>query len=252
MKKILKIHLLFICLILAFSSCENTDKSEKQKLVDAFEQYVNGLSPEEMRTFDMYKKGGNESVSGEPNDSSNIYYEFESGKFRLLEMPLGINMADLEDAKKGLEGRTIHMEKAIDFCDFEHDRRFTMRSDSINLLNKDSLERSVYFDYGNIETWFDDVRKKYPKTPPVGFRAYFAGYKNNLVVVNEQGKDEILNLKDKSTLVLRAMYLGEKNSKPTLLKIPWNPADSGSVKDILTFNLGGLCPPNCPDDPPIQ
>lgn len=243
MKKILKIQLLFLCLILAFFSCE---KSKKEKLVDAFEQYVNGLSLAELEKFDIFKKGNVESIDGDPlNDS--YYYEFESEYFNPVDWFSDVDLQALKIAEEELKGRPIYMNSAKDFCEFEHERRLVSRgiTDNVN----DTIEQSVYFDATYIKSWLADVKDKYPNTTPSGFRAYFAGYPN--YIINAKG-DTIIE-KNRSTIVLRAMYLKQQAGKPdSILKIPFILRDTGSGRDILTYDLGGLCPPNCHDDPEIE
>ncbi len=214
---------------------------DKQKLKEAFEQYVDGLSESEIKNFDIYKKVKSNIGSSRTDES---YYEIQGKSNEVVEILNKISETSLQNEEQELYGQPISMQNAIFWCGLEHRRRLQFRNEEGR-----ALEQSVYFSFKNIEEWMADVKEKYPETPPVGFRAYFAGYPDTI-----NPEDNInQSYAGRSTIVLRAMYLKEENNGTgSIAKIPWESTDASSGKDILTFNLGGLCPPKCQDNSAIQ
>lgn len=212
-------------------------KKNKKKLIKAFEEYVNSLSDTDMRDFNINIKGG---VESNMDDSAGFFYEVLSAPESLIGHSGRINMLAFNNAEKRLYGKPVDMDDAKDWCKREYTKRGGTEANN--------LERSVYFSYKNIDDWKKDVIAKYPNTPMVGFRVYFAGYPP---VLPADGEID-LEYANRSTVVLRAMYFKEDgDGSGSFLKIPWNDADATTDKDILTFNLGGLCPPKCQDDSEI-
>lgn len=211
-------------------------KKNKKKLIKAFEDYVNSLSDTDMKDFNINVKGGLKFNFDDSKDSSDFYFEIGSASVGFVEEPIGINRTAFMNVEKELYGKTIPMEYAKDWCEIELNKRSESRDE-----NSTPLAQSVYFSYENISKWIVSVLDEYPNTPMVGFRVYFAGYPSVLPTDIEIDS----RYADKSTVVLRAMYFKENEDKKSgsILKIPLD--SNNSKKDILTFNLGGLCPPRC-------
>jgi len=136
-------------------------------------------------------------------------------------------------------GGIIPMSKAVEMCNFEHQRRLKIRGKLSGLI-----EQSVFFPFANIENWIQEVNAKYSETPVAGIRIYFAGYPDDYTN-SDLEMNAIEDFRNRSTVILRAMCIEDKSDKNRLIKIPFNEEDAGTAKDILTFNLGGLCPPRC-------
>ncbi len=62
MKQSIIVVLIIACLFLSLTPYE---KTQKQKLIDAFEIYVNTLSEEDLECFNTYKISGDKTLGGE-------------------------------------------------------------------------------------------------------------------------------------------------------------------------------------------
>ena len=243
--------LLFViaCLVL-FSSCG--EKTEKEKLIDALEKYVEELSPIEFEEqFVEFR-----SPSEIPEKGSK--FEIAPSSLKLKENIDVSYLKAITEAEQNqkLSGKVIMMTEAEGKCLFEHKRRGKWRNEPKDY----ELEESVYFSIDSIQKWLDLVDSVY-NTNTSGFRAYFSGYDKDEYIYSEPDKDGYIdstNLKGRSSIVLRAMYLRKDGTKPdSIIKVKLienkvKDQNNGIDYDILTFNLGGLCPPDCEDDKSIR
>lgn len=202
----------------------NNNDPEKEKLVNAFKKYVDNLTPQEFSQFDEFKVNLSEGVG------SNYVFQQNLNFKSILK---NTKLEALKSAERDLIGRTINMDFSKRLCKFETDRRKEWR----NINDEAQLEQSVYFSFIEIDNWLKSIPNdsNYSQYSPEGIRIYFAGYEND---VNWDGKTYEM---DRSTVILRAMY----NDNGTIKKIPNR---NGDDETLLTYNLGGLCPPECEDD----
>lgn len=230
-----KVILVLIPCMILMSSCEffeslNKSKTEKEKLVEAFKLYVEKLDSLEFSKFDEFKTESAPAAGGDFES----YYEINTGTVMFKNLILTTKESkQLSMAERNLEGQQINMDQAKRWTKHEHDRRMTWRG-----INDGTLERSVYFSRKKIDEWLErlEANDYYKDYKPVGYRAYFSAYPNE-VRVGTQNYD-----KDMSTIVLRAMYM-DSNGK--IQKIEKKPGVEDVDENLLTFNLGGLCPPKC-------
>ncbi|MEO6693180.1 MAG: hypothetical protein ABIO44_12625 [Saprospiraceae bacterium] len=128
-----------------------------------------------------------------------------------------------------------------------------------------SIPRSVYFSLEHIikkidslkdSTFFKNLNAKYEN---FGLRAYFGKYGPNCEPYNCNDRDLGIDCANKNTVFLELTYDFNLNDNDRSNASTYNPRGDGrNISDIsknntlhiknTLRNVGGLCPPNCPDN----
>lgn len=121
------------------------------------------------------------------------------------------------------------------------DSTYNYRSTTVPVL-KDSIERSVYFDLDLILLSLNDVKTRLGgNDSDYGFRIYFGRYTHQQMCIDTSAGHTPHQYQHRFTSIL-VLTKDKKNIRDSMTNTA-NPA-----RLIRTqFNLGGLCPPDCPD-----